>query len=449
MKQDYLRLALFLLPALLAGWMAGKISLFLVIGLLLYVVLLHRALARLLNWMKQGNDIEGPDLPGIIDQVSRQFAFLKVRHKRRKKKLSKYLKRFRETYQALPDAIVVLGEEDEIEWANGKAVEYLGIQNNRDQGQRLVNLIRHPSLVRFLRNSSEAGAEPESSLELVSPVNNETHLELRLVSFGRNNKLLVARDITKIYRINRMRTDFIANASHELRTPLTVISGYLESFEDDFAGDEAASERGRILQMRKQAERMRRLIEDLLKLSSLETTEKQAETAPIRVPDLLRHIVEEARTISIDGPHHFVQEVDENLWLEGDRNQIYSAISNIVNNAVQHTPGEGTITVRWFHGKRGGVLEVQDTGEGISPEHIPRLTERFYRVDRGRSREKGGTGLGLAIVKHILARHKAKLEVESQPGEGSLFRICFPKSLIIHKDIISDRTGTGQEAIEK
>jgi two-component system phosphate regulon sensor histidine kinase PhoR len=193
---------------------------------------------------------------------------------------------------------------------------------------------------------------------------------------------------------------------------------------------------------------MRRLIEDLLKLSSLETTDEPGNTDTVKLPDIVRNIIEEARTISGNSSHTFKLNLDENLWLEGDRNQIYSAISNVVNNAVQHTPEDGTISIRWYEDDGGGIFEIKDTGEGVSSEHIPRLTERFYRVDKGRSRQKGGTGLGLAIVKHILANHKARLDIESKQGQGSLIRFRFPKSLIIHKDINSDREIAEKETIE-
>ena len=192
--------------------------------------------------------------------------------------------------------------------------------------------------------------------------------------------------------------------------------------------------------MRKQTERMSRLIEDLLKLSTLETRETPGEREPVRLPDMLNSIIDEARAISGEQKHDFVVEAEPGLWIEGDRNQIYSAVSNVVINAVQHTPDQGKVMLRWYAVEEGAVFEVTDTGEGIDAEHIPRLTERFYRVDRGRSRDKGGTGLGLAIVKHILARHNARLEIESSPGAGSTFRFLFPANRVLPRDVIPART---------
>jgi len=439
LKQDFYRIGGVLLISLLFGLLLGRVFTCLFLGLLIYVYWQHQKLQALLAWMRRRRDVEPPYLPGILDAIINQYEQLRSRHKKSKIKLATYLQRFKQATQSLPDAVVVLGENDEIEWANSKAKVYLGIRNPQDRNQRIVNLIRHPNLARFMKEIDHNDHKHEKSLELISPVNKDMHLELRLVFFGDAGKLLVARDITKIYKINRMRTDFIANASHELRTPLTVISGYLESFEDDFNEIESPATTARIRQMRKQAERMKRLIEDLLKLSSLETTEHINQREPVRLPDLLNGIIDEARAISGESRHEFRIEVDRDLWIEGDRNQIFSAIANVVNNAVQHTPDKGIITLRWFNGNTGPVFEVTDTGEGISSEHIPRVTERFYRVDSGRSREKGGTGLGLAIVKHILARHNARLEVESELGKGSTFRFCFPASLVLRKDVIDDR----------
>lgn len=439
MKQDYYRLAGYLLVALLFGLVTGRIFACLFLGLLIFVYKQYRTTSQLLTWMQHKRDVEPPDMPGLIDVIARQFDYLQVHNEQRRKKLASFLRRFKEATQALPDAIVVLGENDEIEWANDKAEEYLGIRSTQDRGQRIVNLIRHPSLIRFMKEIKNSESGGEKSLELVSPVNKDIHLELRVVLYGDAGKLVVARDITKIYRINRMRTDFIANASHELRTPLTVISGYLESLDEDLGGENDAG-RTRIKQMRNQTERMRRLIEDLLKLSSLETAEHPVHKEAVRVPDLLINIIEEARAISGVVKHEYQVDADQGLWIEGDRNQIYSAISNVVFNAVQHTPDQGRITIRWFLNKAGeAIFEVIDTGEGISADHIPRITERFYRVDRGRSREKGGTGLGLAIVKHILAKHGTRLEVESKLGAGSVFRFRFPKSLVLQKDVLSER----------
>lgn len=437
MKQDYWRLITVLLVSLCVGLLAGQVLFCLLVGALIYVYWQHKLLHQLLLWVRRRSDNAPPDIPGVVDEIAREFDFLRMHHRQRKKKLSRYLKRFQEATEALPDAIVVMGENAEIEWSNHKAEEYIGIRCPQDNRQRIVNLIRHPDLVEYIKDS--VAHDNETALELISPVNADMYLELRLAPYGKTQKLLVARDITKIHRINQMRRDFIANASHELRTPLTVISGYLEAFEDEPDG-KLNEWNLQIKQMRNQTERMRRLIEDLLRLSSIETAEEVENTEPVNVPDLLVNIYDEAKTISGVFNHIFSIEAEQDLWLKGDRSQLYSAFSNLIFNAVQHTNDSGVIGIRWFVDESGAVLEISDTGEGIASEHLPRLTERFYRVDKGRSREKGGTGLGLAIVKHVLARHNAELEIESEPDKGSIFRCRFLKDSIIRKDDLKNMT---------
>ncbi|MGH8246673.1 MAG: phosphate regulon sensor histidine kinase PhoR, partial [Gammaproteobacteria bacterium] len=245
--------------------------------------------------------------------------------------------------------------------------------------------------------------------------------------------LLVARDITALHRLNEMRKDFVANASHELRTPLTVITGYLEALDEDAGARPAGEWHSRIAQMRKQSTRMQRLIEDLLTLSTMENESTAAEGEEIQVAELAAVIQKEAQTLSADAAHIITLEADPSLRLKGIHRDIYSAFSNIVCNAVQYTPPGGRIAIRWHGVENGAELEVEDSGEGIAPEHIPRLTERFYRVDKGRSRARGGTGLGLAIVKHVLARHDATLEIRSEPGKGSTFTCHFPGDRVIRR----------------
>jgi two-component system phosphate regulon sensor histidine kinase PhoR len=255
-------------------------------------------------------------------------------------------------------------------------------------------------------------------------------LELRVAEYGDADTLFVARDVTELQRLNRMRRDFIANASHELRTPLTVISGYLESFEDEVAlcpPDWAP----KIRQMRGQALRMQRLIEDLLQLSSLESAGEQDFNEETPVGELLLAVQKEAQTLSGASAHQITVEAEPGLWVNGSQRDLYSVFSNIVFNAVQYTPANGKISMRWHSDEQGAHLAVTDQGEGIATEHIPRLTERFYRVDKGRSRAYGGTGLGLAIVKHALARHDATLEIKSEPGKGSTFICHFPAARIV------------------
>lgn len=429
MREDIWRLSGVLLFSLIIGMATGQVAICLLAGSLLYLFWQYRLFRQLLFWLQSHNERMSPESPGIIDAICREIDYLKERQKLRNHNLADYLKRYQDASAALPDAIVILRDNGVIEWANSKAREYLGIRWPQDNMQRINNLIRHPEIAAFLARTGRH--KDKTTLQHESPVNAELVLEFRIVPYGRQHKLLMARDITSIQRINRMRRDFIANASHELRTPLTVISGYLEGFsmDDEFP----PLLKSQVEQMRKQTERMQRLIEDLLTLSALESTERNENDELVRVPDLLSSIYQEAQSLSVDNEHIFYLETDPDLWLMGSQREIYSAFSNLVFNAVQHTPGKGVIRIRWYADEKGAHFEVVDNGPGISPEHIPRITERFYRVDKGRSRERGGTGLGLAIVKHVLARHRGRLQIESEVGQGSKFSCHFPEKLLVNR----------------
>jgi two-component system phosphate regulon sensor histidine kinase PhoR len=424
---DFWRFFGVVLFCLVLGLFTRQVAICLVAGMLLYLIWYYRILKQLYFWLLKRGSSEPPELPGIIDDICRQIDFLRKHHKQRKDRLTGFLRRFQDATSALPDAVIILGEYGAIEWANQKAMDYLGIRWPQDSRQRISNLIRHPDLATFL-NSKEL--DPGRSLQLESPVISGQVLEYRIVPYGEGQNLLMARDVTGIQRANQMRKDFIANASHELRTPLTVISGYLENFADDQTQFPEIL-RSQIMQMRRQTERMQRLIDDLLTLSVLEAGTEHAKDEVILVPEMLASIYQEAQGVSGIMEHIFYLECDHKLWLRGDQREIYSAFSNVVLNAVQHTPEHGIVRLRWYADNDGAHFSVSDTGEGIAPEHIPRITERFYRVDRGRSRSKGGTGLGLAIVKHVLVRHKARLHIESTVGKGSLFRCDFPPDLCI------------------
>lgn len=430
MSRDYWHLFAVFFISLLAGLLTDQLLLSLFIGLALFISWYGKRLSRLLKWLNRKTDTPPVETGGAIEEIIREFDYLRRHYKQRGEKLSGYLKQFQQATNALPDAVILLGENGKIEGANNKASVYLNVHWPQDSGQRISNLIRHPELINYLRDLDHE--LPQYNLELVMPHSQQRRLEFRVVPFGEIQRLLIARDITRIYRAKEMRKDFIANASHELRSPLTVISGYLESFEDD---SEECPEAWLpiVKQMRNQTARMQRLIEDLLQLSALESADKQYQREEIRVAELLSSIYKEAGIISGLMDHIFYLEIDAELCLMGNQKELYSAFSNLVFNAVQYTPAHGVIRIRWYEDEEGAHMQVSDSGEGIPAEHIGRLTERFYRVDKGRSREKGGTGLGLAIVKHVLVRHKAKLHIESSYGQGSTFRCDFPKELISRK----------------
>ncbi len=415
------------------GWVAG---LAIVLGLLFNQVLLclslallgllcwqYRAISKVYRFLKNAALAdELPDMPGVIHEIVREIDSLRAYHRLREEKLSGFLNRFQAATRALPDAVIVMDTQGRIEWSNQRARDYLGIASPRDKGLRLSHLIRHPDLA----DVGNADAE----LVIDSPLQAGLKLEIRVSRYGESSLLLVARDVTEIQRINRMRKDFIANASHELRTPLTVISGYLEAFDGEAANCPPAWQ-PQIRQMRMQARRMQNLIEDLLKLSSLESSYNDADEQ-VKVGELLSLIHHEAQTLRADSHHIFYLETDPALYVRGDHDNLYSAFSNIIFNAVQYTPQGGVIRIRGYvQDAAQAVVEVADTGEGIAPQHIKRVTERFYRVDKGRSRERGGTGLGLAIVKHVMVQHGAELVISSELGKGTTITCIFPPRRLV------------------
>lgn len=427
MKYDLWRFLGVILLSALIGLVSDYFLLCVIAGLLIFIWWQYREFSKVLLWLQKRKETDSPSQTGVVDETCREIDYLRDRNKLRKQKLSGYLKRFQEATGALPDAVIVLGAQGEIEWANEKAFEYIGVHWPKDSGLRLPNLVRYPRLIKYL-NSDES--ELEKGLQITSPINNKLKLEVRISAYGDTQKLLVARDVTVVTRMNQMRRDFIANASHELRTPLTVISGYLESFVDDEVCPEEWLAYMR--QMRSQTGRMQRLIEDLMQLSGLEADVAPSEKEIISIPDMLLAIVNEAKSLSGFMSHKITLEADQHLYLKVNQREIYSVFSNLVFNAVQYTPEHGSIHVKWYEDSEGAHFSVQDNGLGFAAEHIPRLTERFYRIDAGRSREKGGTGLGLAIVKHALARYDASLFIKSELNKGSLFRCDLPESLIVH-----------------
>jgi two-component system phosphate regulon sensor histidine kinase PhoR len=430
MKEDIWRFTGVILFSLFTGLITQQVVICLLAGVFLFLIWNYRVLRQLHLWLQRRSGSNPPELPGIIDEICREIDFLRERHKQRKDKLAGFLRLFQDATASLPDAVIILGDFGVIEWANDKAEDYLGVCWPQDRSQRIFNLIRNPELYKFM--NGEQGRSG-NWLHLESPVDSSQILEIRIVPYGDDHKLLVARDITSIYRNNQMRKDFIANASHELRTPLTVISGYLEGLDDgsNLLPSEVSKQ---IRQMRRQTGRMQRLIDDLLTLSELETASQYTEGETVWVPDLISSIYQEAQELSGLMGHMFYLETDPDLCVCGSQRELYSAFSNLVFNAVQHTPEHGIIKIRWYADADGAHFEVTDNGEGIAPEHISRITERFYRVDRGRSREKGGTGLGLAIVKHVLAHHGGKLQITSHVGKGSIFRCDLPDRIIIYKN---------------
>ncbi|MDY0007667.1 MAG: phosphate regulon sensor histidine kinase PhoR [Spongiibacteraceae bacterium] len=409
------------LAATLLGVVLGHFWLGWGLGLVLYLGYHVWQLRRLVNWLRSGKTRNIPEAGGIWGEVFHYIYQRQRKHQQRKRQLEEMLERFQQATSALPDATVVIGRKDEILWFNEAAAGLLGLHSAQDKGQPIDNLLRHPDFIVYLAQNGRGG----EVLRIPSPVDDSLTLSIHLINYGRDQRLLVARDISQQQRLDQMRRDFVANVSHELRTPLTVISGFLETLMD--SGDDCAARWQRALAlMHQQGTRMQHLVADLLMLSRLETDRSSPPRELVEVPALLAAIREDAQLLSGDKRHHITLEAEAALRLYGAERELHSAFSNIVGNAVRYTPAGGEIHIRWWRDGSGAHFSVGDSGIGIAAEHLPRLTERFYRVDTGRSREVGGTGLGLAIVKHVLTRHGARLRVDSKPGKGSTFTIDFP-----------------------
>lgn len=400
-----------------SGWLAA-------IALFGYALWQQRALVRLLRWIRNRKSYDPPEGSATLNEVCREVNFLRERHKKRKKKLSQYLKQFQEATMALPDAVVVMNDQFEVQWANAASLRYLGIRWPDDVNQRLTNLVRLPELRAFLREK-----RADAFMEIASPTEPDVHLSVRIAPYGRGQWLFVARDVTELHQVNQIRSDFVANVSHELRTPLTVFKGYIETLASQ---REMAPEHWGVAldQMNTHAERMHSIIEELLLLSRLERSPAVTDPEPVEVEQLINNILGQARALGQNKHQLFSIEVDGDLMISGEPSELYSAFSNLVFNAVNYTQARGVIRIRWYADERGAHFEVTDNGPGIPEEHLPRLTERFYRVDQSRSRDSGGTGLGLAIVKHVLQRHQGTLEILSRVEEGSTFICHFPASAI-------------------
>lgn len=424
-REELWRIVFILLAVLLLSAIFGEFFTWAALASIGYLVWHLRSLWRLVDWINRRLGGEPPQSSGVWEEVFLQLHRFRQRNRRRHKRLVSRLSRFQEAAQALPNAIIVLNNEGAIEWCNSAATRMLGIHTSNDLGQRILNLVRTPALVNYIKQ-----AEFDEPLKIPSPMDVTMILSIRIVPYGSDQRLLIARDVTRMQRLEEMRRDFVANVSHEMRTPLTVICGYLELFAeaDNRDSDEFDDV---VVHMSEQASRLQSIIGDLLLLSRLESESYSAALETVNVPQLLKVLVEEARSLSGYKNHDISLECDDNLLIRGNEQELRSAFSNLAFNAVNYTPNGGKIILSWYGDDDGAHFAVRDTGIGIPAQHIERLTERFYRVDVGRSRHSGGTGLGLAIVKHVLQRHHARLHIESQPGQGSVFRCDFSPQQIV------------------
>lgn len=420
-QSELWRLAFALLLSLVVGQITGYLWEILFIGLLFYSLRNLYNLQRLVRWLSNPHEKGIPLHLGIWADIYAQIRRTNEAHKQRTSDLEKHLQQLHESTTALPDAVIALGTQGEIQWFNQAAQQYLGLRDPQDIKQPLINLFRNPAIVRYLKASDFA-----NPLEVPAPgVRNRT-LSIRITPYGEGQHLFLAQDITERLRTEQVRKDFVANVSHELRTPLTVISGFIENMQLEQSACSNSWQKPLEL-MEQQANRMRRIVEDLLLLARLEGGVDEARRELIDIAVMAQEIADEGRSLAADKLDVNLQ-VESTKQLMGNPAQLRSAFTNLVANAVNYTPEYGNVWIIWRTDEQGGYFIVEDDGEGIGKEHLSRLTERFYRVDVGRSRSQGGTGLGLAIVKHVLQAHGAKLDIHSVVGEGSRFCCHFPAS---------------------
>lgn len=399
------------------GYPWPLIALTLLVSLIIHL----RFLTRLRSWLNTPKQVELPLADGIWGEVYDGLLNLQKRNRKRKRKLAAILAEFQASTEALPDGAVVLGPNGEIVWFNTAAQALLGLRVHQDVGLRIANLVRKPAFTEYFSRDDYSG-----EVECDSPINGETMLSFRIIPYGNGQRLMIVRDVSDLRRLETARRDFVANASHELRTPLTVLRGYLDVMEPETRkGGTLHDWASPMSEMRAQAARMEALINDLLKLARLEANIINTRQDLLDVPKMLARTQEQARTMS-HGQHRIEFDIEPDLRLYGRDSETQSVFTNLVSNAVQYTPPGGIISVRWWGDDSGAHFSVADTGIGIAEKDLPRLTERFYRVDTGRSRATGGTGLGLSIVKHALEHLDGKLSIESEIGVGTTFICSFP-----------------------
>jgi two-component system phosphate regulon sensor histidine kinase PhoR len=369
-------------------------------------------------WLRHRSFADPPDIGGVWGEIISQIVRLHRRKRFHKQRFVQLMRQLQSSTAALPNGVVILNPQREIVWFNRMAGRLLDLRRTADLGLRIENLLREPEFARYLKLQDFS-----NPVTIRRATREDCYLSLQLVPYGDGQQLLLAADVSRQMRLEAVRRDFVANASHELRSPLTVISGYLETLSQDPVLDRELA--GPVAEMRRQAERMTSIIHDLLELSRLEQSGEPVGGEPLDIGALLAILRKDVLARPVH-PREVKVRIESDATLIGVEFEIHSAFSNLIDNAAKYTPAEGSIEMRWWVDEDGGHFSVSDTGIGIPTEHIPRLTERFYRVDQGRSRATGGSGLGLAIVKHVLQRHGAELEVQSVLGKGSTFSCHFP-----------------------
>jgi two-component system phosphate regulon sensor histidine kinase PhoR len=419
------RLFIYFLPLLLIGVLVGAPFLLLFLGSFSLLIWHYHQLYRLSDWLLNQRSFNPPEGEGAWEQVFEGIYHLQHRNRKKRNELADLIRRFRDGAEAVPDAVVVLQNDLSIVWCNQLALKVLGLQWPTDHGQRLDNLIREPKFAKYMHKG-----EFDDALELDNGHSIEQVLEFRVMPYASTQLMVVVRDVTRLKQLEQMRKDFVANVSHELRTPLTVVTGYLEMMDGDMMPPPAMWNKAQNT-MLEQCKRMDSLVSQLLSLSRIEGARRQDNDKAINVPQLLGYIHTEANSINQDKGHELIFNIDKTLDIKGSEDELRSAFSNLVFNAIHYTKPGGKVEVCWQRKNYKACFSVTDNGDGIAPEHINRLTERFYRVDKARSRTTGGSGLGLAITKHVLTRHDSKLNISSEVNKGSCFSFEFSIDKIV------------------
>ncbi len=425
MGHRFLGILLLIIVSVLLGLFFDETAALIFLSSMLLIMVAYHivSLATLDRWLQRYDPASSAMAPvpnnfGAWGDVFVRLTRYMRRYYRNRQSLSRALERLQRATSAMPDGIVILDKIDRIEWCNPVAEQHLGLDLKMDIGQHITHLVRQVQFVEYLSSGdfSKPVIIKQSRYQAIM-------LSLQLVPYGDEEKLLISRDITRFEKMEIMRRDFIANVSHELRTPLTVVNGFLEMLQDNGVKD-SDMEKHALGLMSQQSRRMQRLVEDLLTLSRLENGQNILREEEVDMKELLLNLLHEAQSLSAKRHTITLQLKEDNMNVLGSGDELRSALGNLVSNAVRYTPDGGDIVLSW--GEEKGLFYVRDSGIGIEPQHIPRLTERFYRIDRSRSRETGGTGLGLAIVKHILNRHQARMDIISELGKGSTFKVWFP-----------------------
>ena len=403
---------------IVAGLLTGQWLLASLLIFFIYSIWHLRQIYYLERWMLGFDKDAVTNLSGIWLYLSDNISRYQKTGKKRKRRIARLLQRFNKTLETLPDAIVVMDGKQKIEWMNGAAKRLLGI-SRKHNGMKISQVIADKNFEDFLNND-----DSRLSLEMSSPINSLVELEINLTHYDEGQLLLTAHDISEVKKVESIRREFLANVSHELRTPLTVVSGYLEMLENEELPDAV---KAGIVASNRQAQRMQYLVSDLLMLSKIEL---HSENGPVEdtvnIPVMLAGLQSDAMRLSDTANHKMELQIDRRLGMSGSEAELSSAFGNLIFNAVLHTPESTKIVIRWQQTASCLEFSVKDNGPGIEAEHLAHLTERFYRVDKGRSRERGGTGLGLSIVRHVVQRHQGEVKIVSEVGKGTTFSCEFP-----------------------